>query len=211
MTAEPREPELRIVPANEASWEDLQSILTGMAGRCHCTRERLGDGDYFPMPESDRASLFRAESHCGDPRATETIGVVAYLGDEPVGWCAVDRRSVYGRLRGSPVPWTGRHEAKDDESVWAIPCMIVRRGYRGRGYTAQLVRGAVEHARERGAQAVEGYPMLTEGREITWDEFRVGPVSAFAAAGFAEVSHPTKRRVVMRLELPRPGSAQGIG
>ena len=192
---------LRFVPANEASWDDLQAILTGMAAHCHCTRERLGDGDYFPMPEHERAALFRAETHCGDPRATETIGVVGYLDDEPVAWCAVDRRSDYGRVRGSPVPWKGRHEDKDDDTVWAIPCMVVRRGFRGRGFTRQLVRAAVEHARERGAEAIEGYPMLTEGREVTWDEFRVGPVSAFAAAGFSEVSHPTKRRVVMRLEF----------
>lgn len=192
---------LRIVPANQASWADLRSILTGMAARCSCTRERLGDGDWFPMSESERASLFRAETHCDDPRATETIGIVGYLDDEPVAWAAVDRRSVYGRLRGSPVPWLGRREEKTDDTVWAIPCMVVRKGYRGRGFTAQLVRAAVEHARERGADAVEGYPMLTEGKEVTWDEFRVGPVSAFAAAGFAEVSRPTKRRVVMRVEL----------
>ena len=192
---------LRFVPANEASWDDLQAILTGMAAKCQCTRERLGDGDFWPMEIPERASLFRAETHCDDPRATETIGVVGYLDDEPVAWCAVDHRSVYGRLRGSPVPWTGRHEEKEDETVWAIPCMVVRRGFRGRGFTAQLVRAAVQHARARGAGSVEGYPMVTEGKEVTWDEFRVGPVSAFLAAGFTEVSHPTKRRVVMRLDF----------
>ncbi|MBN9241138.1 MAG: hypothetical protein BGO97_15605 [Micrococcales bacterium 70-64] len=192
---------LRIVPANEASWDDLRAILTGMADRCSCTRERLGDGDWFPMSAAERASLFRAETNCDDPRATETIGVVGYLDDEPVAWAAVDRRSVYGRLRGSSVPWKGRWEDKTDESVWAIPCLHVRKGFRGRGFTAQMVAAAAEHARERGAEAVEGYPMLTEGKEVTWDEFRVGPVSAFASAGFVEVSHPTKRRVVMRLEF----------
>ena len=193
---------LRIVPANEASWHDLRAILTGSARRCSCERERLGDHDWYAMPEAERASLFRAETQCDDPRAAETIGVVGYLGDEPAGWCAVDRRSVYARLRGSPVPWRGRAERKDDESVWAIPCIVVRTGFRGRGLTAQLVQGAVEHARSRGASAIEGYPMLTFGQEITWEEeFRVGPVSAFTAAGFREVGHPTKRRLVMRLEL----------
>ena len=194
--------QLRIVPANEASWDDLQAILTGSAKRCQCERERLGDHDWYPMEQSERASLFRAETHCDDPRSTETIGVVAYLDGEPVGWCAVDVRSRFGRVRGSQVPWKGRREDKDDETVWAIPCIYVRTGFRGRGYTAQLVRGAVEHARSRGADAVEGYPMLTAGTEITWaEEFRVGPVSAFAKNGFTEVSHPTKRRVVMRLDL----------
>jgi hypothetical protein len=44
--------------------------------------------------------------------------------------------------------------------------------------------------------------MLTErGKEITWDELHVGSRSVFEAAGFAEVSHPTKRRVVMRIDF----------
>lgn len=193
--------ELRIVPANEASWDDLQAILTGAAGRCQCERQRLGDHDWWYMPRSEREALFRSEVHCDDPRATETIGIVAYLGDEPVGWCAVDARGVYGRLRGSPVPWTGRDEDKDDESVWAIACLVVRKGYRRRGFMYPLVAAAVEHARARGAKAIEGYPMLTGGREITWDELSVGAVGPFLSAGFEEVSHPTKRRLVMRLEL----------
>lgn len=192
---------LRIVPANEASWDDLQSILTGAAKRCQCQRQRLGDRDWWHMPESERAAILRAETHCGDPRPTETIGIVAYDGDEPVGWCAVDRRGVYGRLRGSPVPWEGRDEDPDDDSVWAIACLIVRRGHRGRGLTYPLVAAGVAHARERGASAIEGYPLLTGGSRITWDEMNVGAVGPFAAAGFREVSHPTKRRLVMRLEL----------
>jgi hypothetical protein len=43
--------------------------------------------------------------------------------------------------------------------------------------------------------------MITQpGQEISWDELRVGSRSIFAA-GFAEVSRPTKRRVVMRIDF----------
>lgn len=120
---------LRIVPANEASWDDLQAILTGPAGRCQFQRQRLGDRDWWYLPVEERAAILREETHCGDPRARETIGIVAYLDDEPVGWCAVDRRSEYGRVRGSPVPWKQRpFESKDDDTVWAIPCLVVRKG-----------------------------------------------------------------------------------
>jgi GNAT superfamily N-acetyltransferase len=197
--AEP--PELRIVPANEATWDDLQAVLTGTAGRCQCQRQRLGDRDWWHMPPSERGAILRAETHCDDPRAAETIGVVAYDGDEPVAWCAVDRRSVFGRLRGSPVPWAGRDEDPDDDTVWAIACVIVRRGHRGRGLTYPLVAAAVEHARSRGAAAVEGYPLLTAGSRISWDELNVGPLGPFAAAGLAEVAHPTKRRLVLRIDF----------
>jgi hypothetical protein len=36
---------------------------------------------------------------------------------------------------------------------------------------------------------------------VIWDEMSVGAIGPFLAAGFEEVSHPTKRRVVMRLQL----------
>ncbi len=194
-------PALRIVPANEARWDDLQTILTGTAGRCQCERQRLGDGDWWHMPVDERRDLLRSEVHCDDPRSAETVGLVAYLGDDPVAWCAVDRRRVYGRLRGSSVPWKGRDEDPDDDRVWAVVCLIVRAGFRGRGLTHPLVAAAVEHARGRGASAIEGYPMLTGGSTVSWGEMNVGSVGAFAAAGFVEVSHPTTRRLVMRREL----------
>ncbi|MFD4959838.1 GNAT family N-acetyltransferase [Microbacterium sp. NPDC058389] len=192
---------LRFVAANETPWDDLQAILTGAAKRCQCQRQRLGDHDWWYMPETERAAILRAETHCGDPRATETIGIVAYQDDEPVAWCAVDRRGVYGRLRGSPVPWQGRDEDPDDPAVWAIACLVVRKGHRGQGLTYPLVAAATEFARDRGATAVEGYPMLTAGRKVIWDELSVGPVGPFVAAGFREVTHPTTRRLVMRLDF----------
>jgi hypothetical protein len=63
------------------------------------------------------------------------------------------------------------------------------------------VSAAVEHARAHGAEAIEGYPMLTGGSTVSWGEMNVGSVAAFAAAGFTEVSHPTTRRVVMRRDF----------
>lgn len=192
---------LRIRPANEASWSELQLVLTGAAGRCQCTRQRLGDHDWYALPPEARGEVLREAVGCDDPRATSTVGLVAWLDDEPVGWVAVDRRTAYTRIRNSPVAWSGRHEAKDDDTVWAIACLIVRRGFRREGLTYPLVAAAAEHARAQGARAVEGYPMITGGAEITWDELSVGPVGPFLAAGFTEVSRPTKRRVVMRLEL----------
>ncbi|MGH2819670.1 MAG: hypothetical protein ACRDJ5_03340 [Actinomycetota bacterium] len=44
--------------------------------------------------------------------------------------------------------------------------------------------------------------MITEpGQEITWRELNVGSRSIFADAGFTEVSRPTLRRVVMRIDF----------
>jgi hypothetical protein len=44
--------------------------------------------------------------------------------------------------------------------------------------------------------------MITEpGRQVMSVELHVGSQSIFAAAGFDEVSHPTLRRVVMRIDF----------
>jgi hypothetical protein len=48
----------------------------------------------------------------------------------------------------------------------------------------------------------EGYAMRTRpGREITWGELHVGAVQAVADAGFTEVSSPSVRRAVMRVDF----------
>jgi len=44
--------------------------------------------------------------------------------------------------------------------------------------------------------------MITKaGEEITWGELHVGNRKVFASAGFKEVSKPTPRRVVMRINF----------
>jgi GNAT superfamily N-acetyltransferase len=130
-------------------------------------------------------------------------GLVGYLDGEPVGWCAVEPRTAYpGLVRVYRVPWEGRSEDKTDDSVWAVTCVFTRAGFRRQGISYELVRAAVDFARRRGARALEGYPMITEpGKDITWGELHVGSRSVFEAAGFAEVSHPTPRRVVMRIDF----------
>jgi GNAT superfamily N-acetyltransferase len=83
-----------------------------------------------------------------------------------------------------------------------VTCFVVRKGYRRRGITYALAAATVPYARANGARALEGYAMRTQpGREITWGELYVGAVQVFAAAGFTEVSSPSVRRAVMRVEF----------
>jgi GNAT superfamily N-acetyltransferase len=194
------------VPANEASWADLQAVFgeRGSAADCQCQffKTRGRDWDDRVGGHGGRAKQLRQQTHCGDPCSRETSGLVAYMDGEPVGWCAVEPRTAYVRLQKKPLVWAGRDEDKSDDRVWAVTCMITRAGYRKRGVTYALARATVEHARKRGARAVEGYPMIVKpGEEITWGEMYVGNRKVFAAAGFKEVSHPSKRRVVMRVDF----------
>lgn len=204
MTDAATTPEVTIVPANQASWEDLRAVLgtRGYHSGCWCQRFKIRgrDWDSDSVPVAERARRLRRQTRCGQPEAVTTSGLVAYLDGEPVGWCAVEPRTAYVRL--GRVPWAGRSEDKTDDSVWAVTCFVTRTGYHRRGISRALARATVDYARQRGARAVEGYPMITQpGQEVTWGELHVGSRSIFAAAGFAEVSRPTLRRVVMRIDF----------
>jgi len=196
---------LTVVPASEASWDDLAAIFgTTNAGQCQCQRFKVRGCIWRDSTQEDRTGMLREQTGCDDPNAATTSGLVGYLDDEPVGWVAVEPRTAYFKLRTSRVPWTGRDEDKDDDGIWAVTCFVVRKGYRGRGLTYPLARATVDFARERGARALEAYPMITHpGKEITWGEVHVGARQVLEEAGFVEVSRPTVRRVVMRIDFER--------
>ena len=209
MTDEATTPEVRTRPANEVSWEDLQAVLgtRGDPSRCQCQRYKMQPRESWASVGREELSLrLRAQADSGHPESGHTSGLVGYLDDEPVGWCAVEPRSAYPRLlRNTRVPWDGRAEDKSDHGVWAVTCVLTRAGYRRRGVSRALVRAAVDFARGRGARALEGYPMITPGPGILTGELHVGTRRTFELAGFGQVSHPTLRRVVMRIDFSGAG------
>ena len=123
--------EVRVVPANEATWEDLQAVLgsRGAASRCQCQRFRLGRGESFGSLPGRRSG----PSGCGS-RPTRAIPA-----DRPAGWSATSAptrsagaRSSRGRRTTgwcgcSGCPWEGRDEDRTDPSVWAVTCVFTRR------------------------------------------------------------------------------------
>jgi GNAT superfamily N-acetyltransferase len=196
---------ITVVPANTVSCEDLAVVFgnRGYASYCQCQKFRFrGWDDRRSTTVVERMTRLRAQTHCGDPGASTTRGLVAYLDDEPVGWCSVAPRTDFVRLLRTPVTFKGRNEDPADEGVWSIVCFVTRAGFRHRGVSRALARATVDFARSRGARALEGYPMLTEpGENVTWGELNVGSRSIFADAGFSQVSHPTLKRVVMRIDF----------
>ena len=204
--------DLSIIPANEASSEDLVAIFgtSGYPAMCQCQRFKVIGWIWRDSTQPERIEMLRRQAGCGDPGARTTSGLVGYLAGEPVGWVAVEPRTGYPKLRSSRAPWRGRAEDKDDPDVWAVTCFVVRKGYRGRGLTYPLARATIEFARSRGARALEAYPLITQpGKEITWGDMHVGARQVFEEAGFTEVSHPTLRCVVMRIDFPHGEDSRG--
>ncbi|GGM11006.1 GNAT family N-acetyltransferase [Promicromonospora citrea] len=192
---------ITVVPANEVSWEDLQTVLgeRGAPEWCQCQWFKAPSAEFDALDGAERRRRFGEQTACGTPGAPSTSGLVAFLDGEPAGWCAVEPRTAYPRLRTSRLVWAGRAEDPEDASVWAVTCFVTRQGFRRRGIGTALARAAVEHARTRGATAVEGYPLLPRtDRAPGPGELFVGTVGMFEAAGFVEVGRPTPRRAVMR-------------
>lgn len=120
-------------------------------------------------------------------------GVLGYVKNAPVGWCAVAPRADYVRLERSRIL-----KAVDDRQVWSVTCFFVAKQYRRKGMTEQLLKAAVEYAREQGAKTVEGYPKDAQSRELADAFAYTGFVSAFRSAGFKEVARRSETRPIMR-------------
>lgn len=73
-------PGISIVPANQASCEDLQRIFgtRGTGSRCQCQRYKLAPGESFgSFPMEERAFRLREQTDCGHHGSETTSGLVA--------------------------------------------------------------------------------------------------------------------------------------
>jgi len=127
-------------------------------------------------------------------------GVLAYDGDEVVGWAGVHPRADTTFARNRRIPHV------DDLDVWSVWCIRVRPGHRGAGLSHALLEGAVRFARENGAPAIEGYPVDNAGEKVDLTMAYVGTRALFEKAGFEKASGTESvlngfPRVLMRLDL----------
>ena len=133
-------------------------------------------------------------------RETPPPGVLAYDGDEVVGWAAVHPRADTSFATHRRIPHV------DDVDVWSLWCIRVRPGHRGQGISHALVAGAVEFARSSGAPAIEAYPVDNAGATVDLTMAYVGTRSLFQRAGFTKAADTTSvlngfPRILMRLDL----------
>ncbi|MGV9238461.1 GNAT family N-acetyltransferase [Streptomyces nigra] len=179
-------------------FEDVRTLIgprSPTASVCWCLSHRLPAKVEKQLRGPERGA-YVAELCRADPAP----GVLAYDGDEPVGWAAVAPRADTAYARSRTIPHL------DDLPVWSLWCLRVRPGHRGRGVTHALVAGAVAFARKRGAPVLEAYPLDNGGARVDVTMAYAGLRRNFERAGFVYAADTTSvlaghPRVLMRLDL----------
>jgi GNAT superfamily N-acetyltransferase len=162
---------------------------------CFCLSYRIGSTENVALKGSARADRVRGLCHEDPPP-----GVIAYLDGEPVGWAAVYPRSGTSFARNRLIPHV------DDLDVWSLWCIRVRPGHRRQGISHALLEGAVAYAQQRGAPAIEAYPVDNRGERVNLTMAYVGTRALFETAGFRKAADTESvldgfPRVLMRLDL----------
>jgi GNAT superfamily N-acetyltransferase len=184
---------LAFQPLTPARWRDLEQLFgaRGACGGCWCMTWRQTRSEFDANKgEKNRRAFQKIVRSGAQP------GVLAYDGDQPIGWCAIAPREQYVVLQRARTL-----KPIDDQPVWSVTCFFVTRPYRRRGISVQLLNAAVDFARRRGAEIVEGYPVVATTGKLP-DAFAwTGLPETFLKAGFKEVARPAKTRPIMRREV----------
>ena len=189
---------ISVKPATLARFDDVRTMVGPKrddASVCWCLSHRVEAKVNRSLVGTERGEYVRALT-----RKRTAPGVLAYDGDEVVGWAAVAPRSATQFARSRKIPHV------DDLDVWAIWCVRVRPGHRGQGIAGVLIEGAVDYARSKGAPAVEGYPVDNQGAKVDLTMAFVGTRAMFEGAGFTKAADTDSAsggfpRVLMRLDL----------
>jgi ribosomal protein S18 acetylase RimI-like enzyme len=189
-----------IRPLTSETWDALSELFRegGDPRWCWCQYWRLRSKDMAAAKVPQLRERLHEQALSPQPP-----GLVAFDGDRAVGWVSLGPRHDFERIvRSRVIPTI------DDRPVWSIVCLAVSETARGQGVARALLDAAIDYARERGADAVEAYPVSTDSREpIHPDAAYTGTLPMFERAGFRVVadnaSDPSSRhrRVVVRREV----------
>jgi GNAT superfamily N-acetyltransferase len=182
-------------PVEASTWDDIETVFgtRGDQAGCWCQWFKLPARQRDQLSPADARERLHTQVEAGSP------GVLAWIGDEPVGWSAVEPYSAYPNLQRSPI--TKRLDG-DPADPWAVTCFVVRLEFRRQGVARALLSGAVAHARAQGAQVVEGYPVDPDVRpSLSSAERYHGTVSLFRDGGFELIRRPSATRAIMRTVL----------
>jgi GNAT superfamily N-acetyltransferase len=176
-------------PLTPDLWADFEHLFGpgGACGGCWCMFWKLRGKAFGENTGEPTRQMQKSVVDSG------TIpGLLAFEGDQPVGWIAVEPRSAYPKLAHSRIL-----KPVDDADVWSVTCFFVTKTVRRQGLTVELLKAAVEYVKEQGGKILEGYPVETK-KDMPAPFIYIGTAAAFRKAGFVEVARRSETRPIMR-------------
>ncbi|NIW79947.1 MAG: GNAT family N-acetyltransferase [Calditrichae bacterium] len=181
---------LQFHPLSRDRWDDLQTLFgeRGACGGCWCMWWKMKNSEFEQLKGEGNRKALKAIVNSG-----QQPGILAYLDDEPIGWCAVEPREKFSRFSRSRIL-----KPVDDEPVWSVVCFFVDKRYRNKGLTVQLLKAAIDHVKMHGGKIIEGYPVEPKSERMPDVFAYYGLAKAFREAGFVECARRSQTRPIMR-------------
>jgi GNAT superfamily N-acetyltransferase len=180
-------------PLTPERWKDFEQLFgkRGACGGCWCMWWRLKRSEFDKQKGEGNKKAMKMLVDSG-----KIPGLIAYLENEPIGWCSVAPRDYFPALERSRIL-----KPVDPQSVWSIVCFFVNRKLRNRGLSTWLINAAKEFVAQNGGKILEAYPIEPK-KERTADVFvYTGLASAFRKARFTEVARRSETRPIMRFYI----------
>lgn len=113
------------------------------------------------------------------------IGLLCYHNSEAIAWCSIAPRESYRELSGDTTL----------SNVWSLVCFFIKKEYRQKGITEELIKQAIKYAKDHGANYVEAYPVDLQSPSYRFMGFK--PI--FDKVGFDFKHKAGQRRYVMTI------------
>jgi GNAT superfamily N-acetyltransferase len=190
---------LQIRTLERADWPLIVKLFgaNGACGGCWCMWPRVPRGGkaWEEAKGAKNRDRFRRLVQAG-----KVHGVLAFCGEEPVGWCSFGPRVAFPRLervRAIQRAWR--------EDTWSIVCFYIPSNWRGRGVASRLLEAATARAFTLGAREIEGYPVVPKNPHepvpavFAW----TGVPELFERAGYSEYIRPEASRPIFVKSGPK--------
>jgi len=178
---------------SKENWKDFTKLFgeKGACAGCWCMYWRLS------------SSQWKKHQGVGNKKEMKKLiysnsspGILAYDGDEPVGWCSISPRKDFIRLENSRIL-----KPVDEKSVWSIVCFFIDKNYRKKGVSVELIQAAKKYVISCKGKIIEGYPVAPKDGKYPDTFAYTGLANAFKEAGFKEVIRRSETRPIMRFYL----------
>lgn len=184
---------LTFKPLTQSTWSDFVALFgeRGACGGCWCMSWRQSAADYkkFKGEKNKKAMKKLVEKE-------DQLGIIAYDGKIPIGWCAVAPRAQYIKLESSRVL-----KPIDDKEVWSIPCFFLAKEYRRKGLSSEILKGVIAHCKKKKVKILEAYPIIPYTDNMPAAFAWTGMLSSFLKAGFVEEKRWSEARPIVRYYL----------